>query len=96
MDCVVFGRERGGFFFGIAEGHDGTTGVGQDAIDGAVVGEVVNDGARGSAEYDEACVEIDGCGEDLDGGMAVSDAGFNLSTTEFFCSSFSGEDLQFA
>ena len=39
---VVLVRERIGLIFGVAKGHYRTAGVGEDAVDGAVVGEVVN------------------------------------------------------
>src|SRR3954464_12223134 len=70
MDCVVLVGERGGLIFRIAKGHYGTTGVGEDAVDSAIVGEVVNGRAGGRAKDDQACVEIDRGGEDLDCGMA--------------------------
>jgi hypothetical protein len=79
MDGVVFGRERSGVLFGIAKGHDGTAGVGKDAIDGAIVREAVDGGSGREAEHDEARIEIHGCGEDFNRGMTVGDARFYFS-----------------
>ena len=76
---VLLGWEEGGVFFGVAEGHDGTAGVGEDAIDGAIVREVVNDGMGGGAEYDEARIEVHGGCQDFDCGMTVGDARFDFS-----------------
>jgi hypothetical protein len=79
MDGVLLGWERSGVFFGVAEGHDGTAGMGKDAIDGAIVREVVNDGMCGGAEYDEARIEFHGRGQNFDCGMTVGGARFDFS-----------------
>lgn len=47
VDGVVLGREWRGLLCGIAECHDGAAGVCKNAVDSAIVREVVHDGAGG-------------------------------------------------
>lgn len=92
----MFGGERGGLLFGVAKGHYWAAGMSKDAIDGAIVGEIVNDGMGSGAEHDEARIEIHrGC-QDFNGGMTVGDAGFYFSAAKLVGAGLGGEDAQFA
>lgn len=70
---VGFGGGKEGF----AEGEHGAARVGKNLVNNPVAGEVLEGGALGSAEDDEAGVVVRGGGKDLDGGVAVDDAGLN-------------------
>ena len=96
VNDVVFRRKRRLVLLRIAESHDRAARVGEYAVYGAVVGEIVDNGAGGGAEHDEARVEIDRGGKDLDGRMTVGDAGFDLGAAEFVGTGFRGEDAEFA
>lgn len=62
---------------GFAQAEDGATGVSEHFVDSAVAGECFKGGFVGGGEDDQAGLQLRRGGEDLDGGIAVDDAGLD-------------------
>ena len=66
---------------GFAQREHGAAGVRQNAVDGAVAGEALEQRVRARAEYDEAGVAFRSPGENLDAGVSVDHVRFDLDPT---------------
>ena len=68
----------------------------EDAADGAIVREVVEGGTLCRSKDDEVGMQLGGCREDFDRGMAVSDARFHIAAAGFVCSNLGCENAKLA
>ena len=76
-----------------SQGEHGAAGMGENAVDGAIAGEVVEEGVRACAEHDEAGAAFGSLGENLDEGVSVDHMGFDLDPVSGAC--LDGEVAEF-
>lgn len=96
LNHIVFGWQGSAALFNVAKRENGAAGVREDAVNNAIVRQVVQDRTIRGSEHNEVGMQFGSGREDLDRGMAVSNSWFHVRAAGFVRAHFGCEDSKFA